>query len=443
MRKLKIDLNKKAKLPTATKEDIIQANESVRAYSHILKVNKEKEKLSAKKQEEKEYSKNFWKTAKDITNGKFGEKESVPTYSKAEADHFYKKKYETKTMIDLSDLAWFPEVDKPKIEYNLNPYKPKDIKNALRNKNMTSAPGYDGIVYSYLMKMPSLHKVLATAFTRIRDKGVAPESWGLSKVILIKKNQDDPDNEPTNFRMISLALNMGKLYHTLEAQRTMEFMVGNKYLDPAAQKAYVDGVNGCVEHVVVVQEIIQHAKKNNETMHITWFDLEDAFGSVPHVLIPHVMSYYHLPKSIIAYITSLYSQLRGNVLTKNWETDLFNFLKGVFQGDPYSGVIFLIIFNPIIEYIKKLKETHGYSITTVGKGAKSVITTPFADDFNLITHNKNLHQQLVTDVERKIISMGLVIKPKKCRSLSIVKGKDTEYPILFKRQYKWQRHGYF
>ena len=106
------------------------------------------------------------------------------------------------------------------------------------------------------------------------------------------------------------------------------------------------------------------------------------------------MSYYHLPKSIIAYITSLYSKLRGKVSTKSWETDLFNFLKGVFQGDPYSGVIFLIIFNPIKEYIKKLKETYGYSITTAGKGAKSVIATLFADNFNLIKHNKNLHQLL-------------------------------------------------
>ena len=77
MRKLKIDLNKKAKLPMATNDDIIQAKEAVRAYSHILKVNKEKEKLSTQKQEDKAYSKNFWKTAKDITNGIFGEKESV------------------------------------------------------------------------------------------------------------------------------------------------------------------------------------------------------------------------------------------------------------------------------------------------------------------------------------------------------------------------------
>ena len=103
------------------------------------------------------------------------------------------------------------------MEYNLAPYKHKDLKNALRNKNLNSAPGYDDIVYSFLMKMPTLHKILATSFTRIRDNGVAPDSWGSSKIILIKKNKDDQDDEPSNFRMISLTLNIGNLYHTLEA----------------------------------------------------------------------------------------------------------------------------------------------------------------------------------------------------------------------------------
>ena len=57
MRKLKIDLNKKAKLPTATEEDITQAKESIRAHSHMLKLSKEAEKVSLQKQEEKAYKK--------------------------------------------------------------------------------------------------------------------------------------------------------------------------------------------------------------------------------------------------------------------------------------------------------------------------------------------------------------------------------------------------
>ena len=160
--------------------------------------------------------------------------------------------------------------------------------------------------------------------------------------------------------------------------------------------------HGCIEHIAVVQEVIQHARLNNKTANINWFDLNDAFGSGPHALIPHVLQHYHIPKSVITYITSLYTKLQGTVFTAEWISETFKFLRGVFQGDPLSGIIFLIVFNPIIEYIKKHTETHGYEIKTTNLNALSVITTPFADGFNIITRDKALHQELVTDVEKKI-----------------------------------------
>ena len=49
----------------------------------------------------------------------------------------------------------------------------------------------------------------------------------------------------------------------------------------------------------------------------------------------------------------------------------------------------------------------------------SLITTPFADDFNIITKNKAQHQKIIKEVENCIQSMGLEIKPSKCRSLSM------------------------
>ena len=201
--------------------------------------------------------------------------------------------------------------------------------------------------------------------------------------------------------MISLTLNIGKLYHSLEAQRAIDFMVANKYLDPLAQKAYIEGINGCVEHVTVVQDIIQHAKLNHKTVRITWFDLEDAFGSVCHMLIPFVMKHYNIPTQITRYISNLYSKLRGKVTCPDWESDLFRFLKGVFQGDPFSGVIFLIVFNPLIEFIKNQKDKQGYQLSTK-TNAMFVNTTMFADNFNVMSRNIKQHQTLVTDVEEKL-----------------------------------------
>ena len=102
--------------------------------------------------------------------------------------------------------------------------------------------------------------MLAIAFTKIRGKGEAPKDWASNKVILMMKGKSGATDDLSNSRIISLTLNIRKLYHTLEAQRTMDFMVDNKYLDPAAQKAFMDGVNGCVEHVTVY-------KKSYKTQH--------------------------------------------------------------------------------------------------------------------------------------------------------------------------------
>ena len=193
--------------------------------------------------------------------------------------------------------------------------------------------------------------------------------------------------------------------------------------NPSVQKAYIQGINGCIEHVQVIQEVIEHAKANHKSAYITWIDLMDAFGSVSHMLINIVLKHYHLPEQIISYIHDIYSKLKGRVKTKDWETEEFEFLRGVFQGDPFSGTIFLIIFNPLIEYIKSMKEQQGYTIKTEDTENTNIITTPFADDFNLISRNKKLHQKLLTDIETKAKTMGLIFKPKKCRSLSICSGR--------------------
>ena len=138
------------------------------------------------------------------------------------------------------------------------------------------------------------------------------------------------------------------------------------------------------------------------------------FGSVSHSLIPICLEHYNIPAKEINYIVNLYSKLQGKVKTGNWETEIFQFKKGIFQGDNYSPIIFLVVFNPILDYIKTFKETHGYQL-----GKEKVITKPFADDFEIVTNNKIKHQKLQNDIQIKCESMGLILKPSKCRSLSI------------------------
>ena len=435
-KKLKILLEKKARQKDATDEDKSLACQALRHYDYLLKEQKTTDEAKEKIKQEKDFRTNFYKFAKDVTNGTYGQPPVEPTFSCEEANNFYKNRYSTEVTIKYNELNWFPEVPTPHTPYDLSPYSSKDVKEALRKKNPDSAPGDDQILYGYLEKLPQTHEFLATLFTQIRDSSQAPDIWAISKIILIPKSDNTDTDEPTDFRMIALTANVAKLYHSLESSRTISFMIMNNYLDPSAQKAYIQGINGCVEHVQVVQEVIQHSKANNRTAYITWFDLVDAFGSLSHMLIPHVFRHYHIPEKIISYIQHIYSRLKGKVVTKQWKTDLFEFLKGTFQGDPFSGTAFLVAFNPLIEHIKKFKESQGYKIQEKNEESKEVtketniITTPFADDFNLISRNKKQHQLLITDVVNKAKSMGLCFKPSKCRSLSICNGKPKDVSFV-------------
>ena len=77
----------------------------------------------------------------------------------------------------------------------------------------------------------------------------------------------------------------------------------------------------------------------------------------------------------------------------------------------------LTVFNPIIQFLQD-NSKFGYKMQN-----ESFITLPFADDFCLITTDLRTHQRIINQISSNINSMGLRLKPSKCRSFSIRKGK--------------------
>ena len=65
----------------------------------------------------------------------------------------------------------------------------------------------------------------------------------------------------------------------------------------------------------------------------------------------HCMKHLDVLEKEIQYINNLHGQLQGKVVTKKWTSDVFTFLKGVFQGDPYSANIFLVVFQPLLDFL--------------------------------------------------------------------------------------------
>ena len=417
-KQIKNSLRKKLQKKDATPEDRKKFGQSVRYHNFLLHEQRNRDKENARKHQEKMYHDNFWEFSKKVTRGQLDQPVLKPTFDKNIADRYYQHTYATAPAFDSTSLNWFPYLTIPPspVTFNLSPIKPKEIKRILSQKKSTSAPGPDGFTYGILRHLPSTHHFLATLYSRIIiDSPAPPELWQSSNVSLIYKRNDTAN--PKNFRMIALTSIVGKLFHQIISDRLLEFLIANGYINPAVQKAFIKNINGTIEHNQLLQEIITNARRHNKTCHITFFDLKDAFGSISHSLIDHVLSRYQIPANIKGYINNLYSNISGTVTGPGWNSTRFPFKRGVFQGDPLSPTIFICVFNPLLEYLLS-EQKHGYHLPK----DTPIISTPFADDFNVITTNSRTHQRILNNVEKYASTMNLNLEPTKCKSLSICSG---------------------
>ena len=266
----------------------------------------------------------------------------------------------------------------------MEPIRPRDVKNTLKQCNKNSSPGPDGISYKILLKLPVTHHMLATLYNKVLEYGSPPRGWSESIIKLLHKKGNCSD--PSNFRMIALTNCVGKVFHLILSRRFTTYLTQNRLIDETMQKAFLPGINGCIEHNIVLDEIVRDARNKKKTVHITFFDFANAFGSVPHNYILHSLRRNPFSPQVLQYVETFYNNIRAKVVTKSFQSEIFSFKRGVFQGDPLSPIIFLLAFNPILQYLQE-NSKFGYKLQD-----EKFITLPFADDFCLITADKRMIQ---------------------------------------------------
>ena len=187
-------------------------------------------------------------------------------------------------------------------------FRPRHVREALKNSNQKSSPGPDGVTFEMLYKLTALHKPLATLFNKVLQNGTPPATWGESIIKLFHKK--GLATNPTNFCPIALSNTVAKTFHLILSHTTTKFLTENKHIDPSIQKAFLPGVSGCTEHNCVMSETIKHIKHMKKTLHITFFDLADAFGSLPHDVILMSLQQNHFPQEIQEYFINFYPNIK-------------------------------------------------------------------------------------------------------------------------------------
>lgn len=158
---------------------------------------------------------------------------------------------------------------------------------------------------------------------------------------------------------------------------------------------------------------------------MTYYDLKNAFGSIPHELIHVVLRQHGSPQQVREIVADLYDGATFCVSTKEGCTGIIENQKEVKQGCPLSPILFNLVNKPLIE---QLARCHGgFKLKALGGEAPVEVThTVYADDLKTVASTPNGIRLLHRWVERFLRWAGLRAHRAKCATLGLKVGKTKQ-----------------
>ena len=125
---------------------------------------------------------------------------------------------------------------------------------------------------------------------------------------------------------------------------------------------------------------------------------------------------YGLPKETVAAIMILYRNTKVKVRSPDGDTEYFDIVAGVLQGDTLAPYLFIICLDYVLRTsIDKIRE-NGFELTkrrSKRYPAKTITDADYADDLALLANTPNQADTLLHSLERAAAGIGLHVNANK------------------------------
>ena len=116
---------------------------------------------------------------------------------------------------------------------------------------------------------------------------------------------------------------------------------------------------------------------------------------------------YGLPKETVAAITILYRNIKVKVRSPDGDTEYFDIVTGVLQGDTLAPYLFIICLDYVLRTsIDKIREK-GFKLTKKRSKRYPAKTITHADDIAILANTPNQAETLLHSLERAVAGIGL------------------------------------
>ena len=299
----------------------------------------------------------------------------------------------------------------------------EELSKALSQMKNGKAPGTDSLPVEF-WKIKELQQPLLD-FCNATYHDNRPNEWGLLKLIPVPKKGDL--TKPDNYRGISLGQSASKVFNRLILNR----------IRPAVDKVLRPNQNGFREnrstssHLLALRRLIEELRNHNQEAVLVFIDFKKAFDSIIRDKMFLILEAYGIPTETVNAIRTMYKDTSCIVSTSDGDTDPFNIVTGVLQGDPLAPFLFIIC----LDYAMRSSIVDSDGIVLKRRRSRRhppqvLSDLDYADDIALIEATIAKAQDLLSRVETACQSVGLFLNAKKTKFMVVNSNDSTPIRAL-------------
>ena len=185
------------------------------------------------------------------------------------------------------------------------------------------------------------------------------------------------------------------------------------------------------ENVRLISDIMKYTEENNIPGIALFLDFKKAFDTIEWDFINSCLKKFNFGPDIQNWVKILYNNVSSCVLNNGFASEFFSVERGVRQGCPLSGLLFVISIEILARAIK-----NDTAIKSINVGEKEIKVSLYADDTTVFVRDLDSVDHLLTLLDNFKNLSGLEINTTKSEGLWLGRWKNkTETPFGF----RWPR----
>ena len=167
---------------------------------------------------------------------------------------------------------------------------------------------------------------------------------------------------------------------------------------------------------MTIHRFLEGVRAKNLQVTLIFVDFTKAFDSIHRGKMEQILLAYGLPKETVAAITILYRNTKVKVCSPGRDTEYYDIVAGVLQGDMLAPYLFILYQDYVLRTsIDKIRE-NGFELTKKrGRRypAKTITDADYADDIAILANTPNQAETLLHSLERTAAGIGLHVNAHK------------------------------